>query len=284
MMYGYPGQGYPVPPGASNYVPTAGAAYGVPNQLWEFEFRATGLDRKDILSKSDPFLQVSCSLNPGKHNAFIGQMKSKKAYKNNAGSKAKRQWAMVHKTETVMDSQHPTWRKFTLDINQVCVGNIDQAILLEVYDWDSGGGHDLLGKAITSLRSLQVAKEVILYNPRRIGITNRAGILHVLSCRPVAGPPPAPVAAAVTTTTYSAPVAPQPYAQTTVTYQQPAYGAPAPYGYPPQPGYGAPAYGAPSPYGYPPAPGGYPPAPGGYPPAPGGYPPAPGYGYPAPGY
>lgn len=42
---------------------------------------------------------------------------------------------MVHKTETVMNNQHPTWRKFTLDINQLCVGNIDQAILLEVYDW-----------------------------------------------------------------------------------------------------------------------------------------------------
>ena len=61
--------------------------------------------------------------------------KHKKAYKNNASSKAKRQWAMIHKTETVHDSQHPTWRKFTLDINQLCVGNIDQAILLEVYDW-----------------------------------------------------------------------------------------------------------------------------------------------------
>ena len=73
------------------------------------------------------------------------------------------------------------------------------------------------------------------------------------------------MAAAVTTTTYAAPVAPQAYQQTTVTYQQPAYGA-----YPPQPAYGAPppgygaapGYGAPQ-YGYPPQPG-YPPAPYGY--------------------
>lgn len=31
---------------------TVPSAYGMPNQLWEFEFRAHGLDRKDIFSKS----------------------------------------------------------------------------------------------------------------------------------------------------------------------------------------------------------------------------------------
>lgn len=233
--------------------------------------------------------------------------KNKKGYKKNVAGGARRQWTTVHKTETVMNNQHPTWRKFTLDINQLCVGNIDQAILLEVYDWgmrlrvlllamhygwlmlrfsssDSGGGHDLIGKAIASLRQLQMPNnEIILYNPKRAGVTNRAGVLFVclscpwlccialpshfllqaICCRPIAGAAP-PVAAAVTTTTYAAPVAPQAYQQTTVTYQQPAYGYPPQpaYGAPP-PGYGAaPGYGAPQ-YGYPPQPG-YPPAPYGY--------------------
>ena len=80
---------------------------------------------------------LSCSLNPAKHNAMIGQQKHKKSYKQNLSSKTKRFWQQVHKTETVMNSQSPSWRKFTLDINQLCHGNIDQAILLEVYDWGS---------------------------------------------------------------------------------------------------------------------------------------------------
>lgn len=88
-----------------------------------------------LLKKKDPFLQLSCSLAPAKHNAMIGQQKHKKTYKRNISSKAKRSWVMVHKTETVMDNQHPSFRKFTLDINHLCHGNIDQAVLLEVYDW-----------------------------------------------------------------------------------------------------------------------------------------------------
>lgn len=135
---------------------------------------------------------------------------------------------------------------------------------------DKSGGHDLIGRAIVSLRSMQVNNEVVLYNPKRVGVTNRAGLVQVLACRPVVGvavaPQPAVAAAVTTTTTYQGahPAAPAPaaYSQTTVQYGA----APTAYpGYPPAaPGY-PPSYGAYPGYGYAPPPGAYPP-PGGYPP------------------
>jgi C2 domain len=76
---------------------------------------------------------------------------------------------VVHKTETIRDNLNPVWRPFSLDLMRLCHGNIHAPILVEVYDYDSSGHHDLIGRATTSVNDLKIMKEVRLIHPKKKG-------------------------------------------------------------------------------------------------------------------
>eukprot|EP01104_Vermistella_antarctica_P005392 TRINITY_DN1591_c1_g2_i1.p1 TRINITY_DN1591_c1_g2~~TRINITY_DN1591_c1_g2_i1.p1 ORF type:complete len:226 (+),score=90.97 TRINITY_DN1591_c1_g2_i1:417-1094(+) len=97
-------------------------------------------------------------------------------------------WLLVHKTETIRNDRSPKWKPFKLPIFQLCGGNLDKQIKIEVYDWSSSNRHDLIGSSVTTIRDMQSMKEVHLINTKRLGITNRAGMLKVLKCAAVAQP------------------------------------------------------------------------------------------------
>jgi len=171
--------------------------------MYEIQLRGVKLDNKDLFSKSDPFLLLKASTVPGlntggglgsskQHNPF----KQKKVKsKDKAAKKGKKVsgkahgggWVVAHKTEWIKDNLNPTWRPFTIDINTLCHGNLDQAFLVEVWDYDDGGSHDLIGANKTTLRELMTMKEVRLENPNRIGFSSTAGRIEVLKCGPVSG-------------------------------------------------------------------------------------------------
>ena len=97
-----------------------------------FEVCGIKLDKKDFFGKSDPFLVI---------------------YKESPNG----QWVVVHKTEVIKNTLNPTWKPFTLPLNQLCNGDYERKLKFEVTDWDSDGSHDYIGSFVTNMNSLKMA-------------------------------------------------------------------------------------------------------------------------------
>ena len=70
----------------------------------------------------------------------------------------------------------------------MCNNNMDQPFLIECFDWDATTKHDFIGSCQTSIRELQIMKEMPLTNPRRKSlITNIAGRVNLLRFEPAVG-------------------------------------------------------------------------------------------------
>jgi hypothetical protein len=148
--------------------------------IYTMHLACHNLDRKDVFSKSDPFLVLSAAKNPAyKSNQYkTEQMRGGHSAMNS-------DWVMIHKTETIMNNQKPVFRPFAIDLMQLCRGNMDQQFLVECWDWDGDGRHDFIGSVQTTIREMQVMKEINLRNPHRFSaITKTAGVLQVLQCAP----------------------------------------------------------------------------------------------------
>lgn len=94
------------------------------------QFAADGLDKKDFLGKSDPYLEF--------------------AKQNPDGS-----FTPVHSTEVIKNSLNPVWKPFTVTSQKLCNNDPDRQIKVTCYDWDSDGSHDLIGHFETTLAELQ---------------------------------------------------------------------------------------------------------------------------------
>ena len=95
----------------------------------KFSVKGRKLDKKDLLSKSDPYLEIRRVLSPG-----ITQL--------------------VHKTEVVNKSLDPTWVPFTLKSNKLCGGDLSALFEVHCFDWDKDGSSDLIGIVTPTLGSL----------------------------------------------------------------------------------------------------------------------------------
>ncbi|CAH3190771.1 unnamed protein product [Porites evermanni] len=104
------------------------------NEIVQLTFRATNLDKKDFLGKSDPFLQVS------KVKADGGTL-------------------LVHRTEVVKNNLSPSWKSFTIPLHTLCSGDYDATIRFGCYDWDEGDNDDLIGCVDVTLRQLIDTKD-----------------------------------------------------------------------------------------------------------------------------
>jgi len=115
----------------------------------------------------------------------VEQSIKKKKHIFKAKIHSSKKWLLIHKTETIFDNQNPAWAPFQISIQPLCNGSFDQPFLIECLDWDNSGNHDLIGRATVTLRELQVMKEIKIINPNRVGLTNVAGTLHILKCKPL---------------------------------------------------------------------------------------------------
>ena len=100
----------------------------------KMHFAATGLDKKDTFSKSDPLLIISKLMGQG-------------------------QYVPVHRTEVIQNTLNPSWKPFSLSVRDLCNGDWDKTLRFEVFDWDARGKSDLIGGFTTSLRELSTAME-----------------------------------------------------------------------------------------------------------------------------
>ncbi|XP_077240578.1 protein BONZAI 3-like isoform X2 [Tasmannia lanceolata] len=94
----------------------------------EMIFRCSDLENKDLFSKSDPFLRISKIVESG-------------------GS------VPICKTEVVNNNLNPTWKPVSLSMHQL--GSKDNPLIIDCYDFNSNGNHDLIGKVQKSVANLE---------------------------------------------------------------------------------------------------------------------------------
>jgi len=129
------------------------------------QFGATGLDKKDLFGKSDPFLVISRSREGGSYVPVV-------------------------KTEVIKKTLDPVWRSFTTTVQKLCNGDIDRPLLFEVFDWNRSGKHDFIGQFKTSVRELtsgqkkefEVIEESKKKKKRRY---SNSGVVKLLHCEMV---------------------------------------------------------------------------------------------------
>jgi hypothetical protein len=125
-------------------------------------FAASTLDRKDTFGSSDPYVVLN---------------------RVHPDGRRERKW----QSEVVQKSLNPVWSPAHLYVPLVVDNDVDAPVVAEVYDWNKGGKHTLIGEtAPTTLRKLMVScKDGIgrfpLVNPsksKKKGYTN-SGVLEV---------------------------------------------------------------------------------------------------------
>ncbi|KAL5203302.1 hypothetical protein ABZP36_014254 [Zizania latifolia] len=94
----------------------------------EMTLHCLNLENKDMFSKSDPFLRISRLV-------------------ETAGA------IPICKTEVINDNLNPVWRPITLTSQQF--GSKNNPLLVECFDFDSSGNHELIGAFQTTITQLE---------------------------------------------------------------------------------------------------------------------------------
>uniref|UniRef100_A0A665VU13 Copine-3 n=1 Tax=Echeneis naucrates TaxID=173247 RepID=A0A665VU13_ECHNA len=105
------------------------------NRVVNFEVQARKLDNKDFFGKSDPYLEF---------------------YKATGTA-----WQLAHRTEVVKNNLNPTWRPFRIPLH-LCEPTLCESsdiYLVECYDYDNDGSHDLIGNFETTMTHLIEASQ-----------------------------------------------------------------------------------------------------------------------------
>ena len=97
--------------------------------MYKMQLGCVGLDRKDVFSKSDPFLILSAKRDPTSHS-YIYKTQSGRSNTMVTGD-----WVVCHKTETIMNNHRPVFKPFQIDLRALCNGSMDQPFLVECFDW-----------------------------------------------------------------------------------------------------------------------------------------------------
>ncbi|KAJ1692164.1 hypothetical protein LUZ63_008862 [Rhynchospora breviuscula] len=97
-------------------------------QAIELILRCTHLENKDTFSKSDPFIRISRRVESG---ALIP----------------------ICKSEVITDNLNPVWRPITLTTQQF--NSKENPLVIECFDFESSGNHDLLGRIDVSVAELE---------------------------------------------------------------------------------------------------------------------------------
>ncbi|XP_022094532.1 copine-3-like isoform X5 [Acanthaster planci] len=103
------------------------------NDALILSFRAHNLDKKDMMGKSDPFLEF---------------------YKAGLGAD---EWNKVHVTEVIKNTLNPTWKPFKISLRTLCNADYDKKLKVVCKDYDFDGGHDLVGVFFTTAREIRSA-------------------------------------------------------------------------------------------------------------------------------
>lgn len=126
----------------------------------EFQLAGRKLTNKDMFSKSDPFFVISKKAPSG---AMI----------------------RIKTSEVVQNNLSPAWASVKLKVNQLCNGDYNRPVQVDVYDHDAGGNHDLIGSFSTNLNELRSQQDFYLVDPKKLNERkyNNSGQVAVKFCK-----------------------------------------------------------------------------------------------------
>lgn len=106
---------------------------GNSQDTYQLTLNGRGLDKKDFLGKSDPFLIVSKQMDEN-------------------------EWTQVFITEVIKKTLDPDWRQITGEVSTLTGKNPNRKLLFQVYDHDKDEKHDLIGQFETTWQELKNCK------------------------------------------------------------------------------------------------------------------------------
>ena len=83
------------------------------------------------------------------------------------------QWALVYKSEVIKNNCNPRWLIMERSVAELCNGDYQRELKIEIFDYDSTSKDDVIGEFVTNLQSLkngvqsQIRYEVINYQKQR---------------------------------------------------------------------------------------------------------------------
>ena len=118
------------------------------------------LDRMDFLGSSDPYYLLSKKMQNG-------------------------QWALVYKSEVIKNNCSPKWKVMDKSVAEICNGDYQRELKIEIFDYDSASKDDIIGEFVTNLRSFtnHSQHEVINLNKQRNKSKYKnSGTVYVSQC------------------------------------------------------------------------------------------------------
>jgi len=100
-----------------------------------FNFTLRGIKLKNVegmFSRSDPFFEVS------------------RLIKATGGFS----WQPVYRSKHINNDLNPKWEPVTIDVNQLCDGDLDKPIMITVWDWEKSGKHTPMGNFETTVNAM----------------------------------------------------------------------------------------------------------------------------------
>ena len=67
------------------------------------------------------------------------------------------QWSFIHQSEVIKNNSNPRWFPLQKPITELCNGDYDRELKIEIIDYDSSSQNDLIGEFTTNLRCLSAA-------------------------------------------------------------------------------------------------------------------------------
>ena len=89
-------------------------------------------------------------------------------------------------TETIPNDLNPAWQPFSIDLDDLCHGDLDAKLKIECWDEDKLSSNDMIGWIETTVNSL-LSEQPLVLNDRPGGKTARPGTLAVTSAHITAG-------------------------------------------------------------------------------------------------
>jgi hypothetical protein len=112
------------------------------NAEFALQLSASSLEKKDFFGSSDPFFIIKKAREDG---SFVP----------------------VHKSDVLKKNLNPVWNAFTITAAVLCAGDLDRALVIDVFDWDSNSAHDLIGSCQITARELVAGATFKLVNPAK---------------------------------------------------------------------------------------------------------------------
>ncbi len=54
-------------------------------------------------------------------------------------------WIPVYRSKHIQNNLNPTWEPATVDVNQLCDGDLNRKIQVAIFDFEGDGKHDSMG-------------------------------------------------------------------------------------------------------------------------------------------